>query len=276
MPEYLFLKDAIAKISDGDFYYEINQKVKQADQIDPESFYYLFEIQDDEAFKAAIFSLSKSDIEMIMYLIPKLMTKFNESRISALFKIRYRKFMFRILYIHWQDNYEKTRFRNLFLYVLNLPKSEFYVDEVHFSIETLITLAKSKDKETKFAELARSARLSMREFLDLHKIRRDSLIAIEVMSIFFLFCNSQDYIDLGSDRLIIALKNAEMRNQAKILINMVKTLSVDERIILKDAFQYFNLMYYNTGGQINDEFWNLIPEHVFKIALEEFVQDGFN
>ena len=267
---YLLFRDAIEKIANSEKYYDIHHKMDNSEQFDIADFYFIFEINDEEEFGNAVFSLTKGEIEAILYNLPKLLVKFNENRITPLFKLRYRKYMFRILYLLWQDNYGKTRFRNLFLYVLNLPESGFYVEEIKFSAETLISIVKDEDIETRFAGLARSEKVSMREFLDLHKIRKDSIIAIEVLSIFYLFCSSKDYIDIGSERLIIALMNAEMKNQAKILINMVKNLSVEDRLILNDVFQYFYYKYYYTGRKINDEFWNLVPSDIFKTVQEEF------
>lgn len=269
--EYPFFEAAIKTIAGKNKFYDIHTSLNHEGNIAVANYYFLFQIADEKVLENAILSLTKTQVEVILCELPKLLEIFSESRITPIFRVRYRKYMFRILYLLWQDHYDNERFHNLFLYVLNHPKSAEYVKEVNFSVETLRSLVFAKEVESKFVEIARSEQRDMREFLTYHNINRDSIIAIDVMGIFFLFCSAQEYLEIGSERVIIALMRADMKNQAKILSNMIKKLSPEDRIELKDVFHYFYYKYNAPGAEINHEFWNMLSPNVL-----ESVQDEFN
>ncbi len=101
-------------------------------------------------------------------------------------------------------------------------------------------------------------------------IDRNSILAIDVMSIFFLFCSAKDYSSFGSERLIIALVRISMNNQAKVLNNILRKLSDEERILHKDVLQYFIYQYkYPVTASVHD-FWKLIHPDALEIMQEEF------
>lgn len=274
--EYPFFEAAIKKITSKEKFYDIHTSLKHEEHIDISHYYFIFQIADENALENAILSLTKTQIEVILCELPKLLEIFHETRITLIFRMRYRKYMFRILYLLWQDYYDRERFHNLFLYVLNHPKSVNYVKEVNFSVETLRSLVLAKQVENKFVEIARSEKLDMREFLSFHKINRDSIIAIDVMGIFFLFCSAEEYIEIGSERVIIALMRSDMKNQAKILSNMIQKLSSEDRIILKDVFRYFYYKYNAPGVEINHEFWKILPSNILEAVQDEFNSTKWN
>jgi len=264
------LQAAIKTISEKDALYNIHRNSPDDSEFDIAGCLYLFHMTDEAILKNAIFSLTKKQISAILWQLPTLLEIFNENKILPIIRMRYRKYVFRILYLLWQDYYDKPKFRNLFLYVVNNPKTAEYVKEVNFSAETLRSIALSSQAENKFIELARTEQLDMREFLSFHKINRDSVIAIDAMSVFFLFCSGQDYIEFGSERLIIALMRFETKNQAKILNNMLRKLNREERLALKDVFQYFIYKYSLRGTEKIHEFWLLIQPELLETMQEEF------
>ena len=264
------LQEAIQKISDKGALYDIHLNSPKDNECDISDCLYLFHMTDEAILKNAIFSLTKKQISDILWQLPALLEIFNESRIIPIIRMRYRKYMFRILYLLWQDYYDKTKFRNLFLYVVNNPKTAEYVKEVNFSAETLRSIVLSNQAENKFVELARLEQLDMREFLSYHKINRDSVIAIDAMSVFFLFCSGPDYFEFGSERLIIALMRFDMRNQAKVLNNMVRKLNKEERLLLRDVFEYFIYKYNFPVTVKTHEFWSLVQPESLAAVQEEF------
>lgn len=268
--EDLLLKEAIKTISDNNALYNIHHDPSEDVEFDIASCLYLFHMTDEKILENAILSLTKKQISDILWQLPTLLEIFSENRVIPIIRIRYRKYMFRIFYLLWQDYYDKPKFRNLFLYVVNNPKTAEYVREVNFSAEALRSIALSNQAESKFVELARTENLDMREFLSIHKINRDSVIAIDVMSVFFLFCSGKEYIEFGSERLIIVLMRFEMKNQAKVLNNMVRKLNKEERMALKDVFYYFLYKYNLPDTEKIHEFWNLIQPECLVIIQEEF------
>lgn len=267
------LQEAIRTISDCDALYNIHHDSSEDSGFDIAGCLSLFHMTDEKIRENAIFSLTKKQITDILWQLPMLLEIFSEDRVIPIIRIRYRKYMFRILYLLWQDYYDKVKFRNLFLYVVNNPKTAEYVKEVNFTAETLRSIALSNQTDSKFIELARVEKLDMREFLSTHRINRDSVLAIDVMSVFFLFCSGQEYLEFGSERLIIALMRFEMKNQAKVLNNMVRKLNREERMELKDVFYYFLYRYDRPVAAKTHEFWGLIQTEVMETVQEEFGAD---
>ena len=264
------MKEAIRILSDSGALYNINHHSLKDGDFDIAQCLYMFHMTDEKIRENAILSLTKKQISDILWQLPMLLEIFSEDRVIPIIRIRYRKYMFRILYLLWQDYYDKPKFRTLFLYVVNNPKTVEYVKEVDFSAETLRSIALSNQADSKFVELARTEELDMREFLSKHKINRDSVIAIDVMSVFFLFCSGQEYLEFGSERLIIVLMRFEMKNQAKVLNNMVRKLDKEERMKLKEVFYYFLYKYDRPAAGNPHEFWHLIQSETLETVLEEF------
>lgn len=265
-----FLKEAIREITDKDALYDIHHSADNYCGFDYADCLHLFHVEDENVLEDEILSLTKKQITDILWQLPTLLEIFSENKIIPIIRTRYRKYVFRILYLLWQDYYDKPKFRNLFLYVVNNPKTADYVREVNFSAETLRAIALSNQAENKFIELARTENLDMREFLSFHKINRDSVIAIDSMSMFFLFCSAEDYMEFGSERLIIALMRFETKNQAKMLNNMVRKLDKEGRMALKEVFLYFIYRYSFPATEKTHEFWGLVQPETLQIVQEEF------
>lgn len=259
------LVDVINMFENTKSYYDIHKYLKSSNNVDITKYMFLLNQSDENTNMQIIKSLSRKQIEEVLFDLPRLLEIFSETRITPLFKYRYRRYMFRILYLLWQDYYDKTKYHNLFLYVLNHPKSQEYVKEVNFTVDQLRSLVLSKQVENKLLEMARTENLEMRVFLSKHQINRDSVIAIDAIGIFFLFCSADDYLEIGSERLIIALMRSEIRNQAKIFNNMMKKLTKEELLKLKEVLLYFEYKYDNTITGKVQEFWNLISQETREI-----------
>jgi hypothetical protein len=264
------LQEAIRTIADKDALYDIHHGVSDVSSFDYADCLHLFHIEDEKTLEDAILALTKKQISDVLWQMPTLLEIFSENKFVPIIRTRYRKYMFRILYLLWQDYYDKPKFRNLFLYVVNNPKTAEYVTEVNFSAETLRAIALSNQAESKFVELARVENLDMREFLAFHKINRDSVIAIDVMSVFFLFCSAPDYMEFGSERLIIALMRFETKNQVKMLNNMVRKLDKEGRMALKDVFLYFIYKYSFPSAERIHEVWGMVQPETLEIIQDEF------
>jgi len=257
-----------------DYYSEVIDKMQNQEEFRITENNFLFKNNADKQVEKYILRLTKNQIEAIVYGLPKIIDIFTMDKITPLIKLRYRKYMFRIIYVLWQDNYDKIKFRNFFLYVVNNPKTVNYVDEIKFTIDQLRTMALTNQMENKLVEFARSEKLDMAEFLKKHKIRRDSVLAIDVMSIFFLFCTANDYLEFGNERLIIAIMRCDINNQAKILNNMVKKTDAEQRNKLTDVFQFFIHRYVYSVSESNKNFWDLIMPDVKETVYNEFLHDS--
>ncbi len=264
------LNDALRALSDKEALYNIHWHSVYERESDFSEYLYLFRQPDEKALKDAILSLTRRQIETFLSQLPAFLEVYSEEKIFPIIRYRYRKYMFRILYLFWQDYYDKAKAQRLFLYVLNHPKTSEYVGEVHFSAETLRSLALSNQPENLFLELARSEGLDMREFLEYHRINRDSVIAIDATGVFFLFCSGSDYLEFGAERMIIAIMRFEMRNQAKVLNNMVKKLTKERRVLLKDVFHYFVYKYDSPAARDRHEFWSLVRPETMETVQQEF------
>ncbi len=268
--QYPYFTEAIKHITNKNVEYDLRKIIKHDRKIDSASYMLIFGNADESIQRERLLSLSKKQLEELLYEIPKLIEIFSETKLTPIIKLRYRKYVFRILYLLWQDYYDKPRFSNLFLYVLNHPKSQNYVQEVNFTVETLRGLVLARQIENKFMEQARFEQMDLREFLNYHKISRESVIAMDVMGIFFLFCSAQEYIEIGSERLIIVLMRSNIKNQAKILNNILRKLSSEETILLKDVFYFFKYKYSSPAADAPHEFWTLTSSNTKEEILNIF------
>ncbi len=219
---------------------------------------YLFNIPSGKNAEDAFRALTRQQVEEVLFGIPKIIEIYGARKLIPLFRARYRSFMFHILYVFWQDYYDMGNYRELFLTVFKHPKTALFSEEVGFSPETLIELTTRPRAEARLAEMARDEGRDMREFLEAHRISRESAIGVDAMSIFFLFCTAEDYLDFGVDRLILAAERFDIKNQAKMLNNMMRVLTKEERDGLSDVFRHFIGRYPAAASGTLHEFWSSV------------------
>ncbi|MHB1454464.1 MAG: hypothetical protein ACYCYM_10995 [Saccharofermentanales bacterium] len=268
--EYQSFEQTIEALSNSGKYFSIREISARESAFDISDYLYLFTIPDEKRAKEAFRSLTKRQVEGVLFGASKIADIFGAGKLVPLFQARYRLYMFRIVYLLWQDLYDISKYREFFLSVFRHPKTAGYADEVHFTADTLIELAASHRIENKLSDLARQEKLDMREFLAFHKINRESVLGIDLMSIFFLFCTAGDYLEFGPDRLIIASTRLDMKNQAKMLNNMIRVLSKEERSELTAVIGHFIGKYENTSSGIVHEFWGNVYPAVRATIQEEF------
>lgn len=263
------LQDAIDTLSRENESYTIRDLVERERDFDITSFLFLFSMEDNQKYRDAVMSMTRREMENFLFGIPKLIEIYGSKRIIPIFQVRYRSFMFRIVFLLWQDFYDKKAFRDLFLFVFSHPKTGEYAKEVNFTAQNLKALVKAEHIDSTFSEMARNEKRDMREFLAFHKIQRESVIAIDAMSIFFLFCSSKDYLDFGSERLIIALHRFDIPNQAKILNNMMRVMTQEERTRLTDVFLYFLCRFTGDKNDPDPEFWGYVAPEIRELLRDE-------
>ncbi|MHB8962683.1 MAG: hypothetical protein ACYC5K_05970 [Saccharofermentanales bacterium] len=268
--EYRLFKETIEALSSGGTYYTIREITERKNEFDISDYMNLFTIPDGKRAREAFLALTKKEVEGILFGIPKIVEVFGASRVIPFIRARYRKYVFRIIYLLWQDYYDNVKFRELFLYVFKHPQTASYTDEVRFSSGTLAELASSPHIENRLSELARKEQLDMREFLARHRISRESVLGIDVMSIFFLFCSGSDYLEFGNERLIIAAERFDVKNQAKMLNNMMNVLAKEEQEVLADVVKYFIAKYGSSASGIVHEFWSHVYPAVRATIQEEY------
>jgi hypothetical protein len=251
-------------------YEPIYARVRAADP-NIESFVDNLRNKDESLRDEWIKGLARNEIETILMGLLQFFDSHTAATVIPLIRMRYRRYVFRIIYVLWQDYYDKSEFRNLFLYALNHPKSVRYAAETRFTTDQLRSIALSSSVDRMLIELARKENRNMPEFLAYHKIRRDSVLAIDVASIVFLFCSAEEYLEFGSERLLIAIMRLETANRAKILNNMVKKLNPEQRKELKEVFIYFLYTYFDKDKSPKDYFWNYIIPEVRETVWDEFM-----
>jgi len=215
-----------------------------------------------------IWSLTKREIEYILYNVENILEGVLEETLIELINLRYRRYIFRILYIIWQENYENPKIKRLFLAAIDNPKTLHYLDEIKFSLKNLRELVLAVNTESRMIDFSRQESLYMKEFLDSHNIQLKSILGIDVLSIFFLFCSAQDFMNFGAERLLIAIKRYEMANQAKILNNMAKKLNAQQRLELSPIIKYLLNKYPDPEGK-NSGFWIFISPESTEILRNE-------
>lgn len=191
-----------------------------------------------------------------------------EDTIVDIIKLRYRRYMFRVLYVLWQDNYENSKIKRLFLTAIDNPKTSQYVDEINFDMKSLRELVVAVETQSKMIDFSRRESLYMQEFLSVHKINRKTILGIDGLSIFLLFCSAEDYIEFGNERLLIAIKRYEMANQAKILNNMITKFDKQQREDFSDVIGYLLNKYPYEQGR-NSGFWVFISPESAEILKGE-------
>lgn len=251
-------------------YTEIQTLYFQRKGFDNAYYYDILEIVDDEKRNEKIRALSKTQLVNMFVSLNQFLNFASKEKIESIIELRYRRYLFRILYILWQDNYDNALFKNLFLFTLEQPKTMAYVSEINFSIEKIRELVTASNTESKMIEFSRLEKQDMRNFLDFHRIARKSILGIDMLSIFFLFCSGDDYLDFGSERLVIALTRFDTVNRAKILNNMVKKLNKEQRMVLQDTFTYFMDKYVKAQKRHNESFWDVVLPEVKEIFMDEF------
>ena len=212
-------------------YEDVFSSYLSRDKTNVPEFISILGIEDKDIRQERIRALTKKEIEYILYNMQNILDGVLEERLTELINLRYRRYMFRILYVLWQDNYENPKIKRLFLIAIYTPNTSDYLDEI--------------------------------------SINRKTIFGIDFLSIFFLFCSAKDLMEFGNERLLIAIKRYEMANQAKILNNMIKKLNKKQRIELSEVISYLLKKYPGKDGR-NSSFWTFVSPESIEILNNEF------
>ncbi len=171
------------------------------------------------------FSMTKPELLDIIAALPAYVAVHPESEAAKLLMTRYRKYVFRQLYITWQDHYRNQPFCRIFATLLDSVKSQRYSDECGFIPQTLKEIVLSDNPIGELSGHIRFENLSLFGFFDVHYILKNSQLALDSMSIFYLFCSSKDYFEIGDQRLAALLQRFSERYLVKILKNLLDKIS---------------------------------------------------
>lgn len=262
-------KEVFEYFENRDPYEELFSKYLQKNDELVSEYISILGVREKDRISQAIRSFSKNEIEYILFHAKKILEGVTEDTFLELIKSRYRRYVFRSLYILWQDNYENEKIRRLFLAAIDNPQTSGYVEEINFDIKTLRDLVVAVNTESRMIDFSRLESLDMKEFLAKHKIHRKTILGIDVLSIFFLFCSADDFIEFGSERLLIAIKRYELANQAKILNNMISKLNKEQMKELSSVIEYLLKKYPHAQGR-NSGFWVFISPESAEILKNNF------
>ncbi len=236
---------------------------------DTEILFHLLEFSDDAEFKEIVEGLTKGQMMEILMYLPDLMKVLGEEKIKYLIKRRYRRYVFRAIYLMWQDNFEANDFRNLMLYVLNIPKTALYLEEIGFTVDELRGVVLADSMLTKFVEMSMDLGISVREFLGRRKIGLTSYLAMDAMCVFFLFCSGEDCMAFGSTKLIWALDRFDTLNQAKVINNFYSKLPAEKRREMPELIRYVIAKHGMPDLRYQNEFWSLIHMPVVRDIIDD-------
>jgi len=265
-------KEVFEYLDNRKYYDELSNWVLSDRRVGVDKSLSLIKEPDNEKFTKAVLSFTITEYQSFIINIIENIDSVYDGRILNSILLRYKRHVFRLIYVLWQNNYDNKSFIKIFIKVLENSKSEKYVLETGFDIKTLKKIITSKRFDQSMIERARLEGLDMSEFLTSHKIHRKSLISIDLLSIFLLFCNARDYLDFGTERLLVAVNRYEMLNQAKTLNNMLKKLDAEQRKELEDVILHLlnKYPYISDLEENNLGFWDYISPESVEILKKDF------
>lgn len=261
--------DEISAIDDNYFMPERSNDDSSASRSNTFAFFWF---QENEKFREHVASMTRREVTDVLLALPEITGKAPDERILLFLKQRYRRYVFRIVYLIWQDNYDRPGIRDILLYILDHPKTAYYIEETGFSAAELKAIAISDNMETRIAGMARNQGVSVREFLSGHRISLTSYLAVDVMSVFLLFCSGEDCLALGSDKLIRAMSRFDILNQAKVINNLYTKLQSNVGKELPELVKYIvdkhGLPDINAPDR--NDFWSLVHLQVIRSVADDY------
>lgn len=223
----------------------------------------------DDTRQAMIFSLTKYELESFISCLPEYMGLDQEADIFDMLSLRYRRYVFRRMYFLWQDNYLNPYFCSLFARLLDHEKSLQYAKECGYKPLELKNIIISPNAGRAVLDAAQKDQYGLIEYLNVHYIHKGSHIALDAMSVFYLFCSEKDYIEIGDLRLSLVIERFAKRAQLRILKNMIVKISKTSLDQFPATLLYFIKKYYPVSN--DTEVQELLGDvtHVFeRLALE--------
>ncbi len=197
-----------------------------------------FEAADGEARKRMAYSLSRAELEAVAEALPAHLDVYPAGCAGELLALRWQGRLFRRLYLVWQEQYQNKRFCDLLADQLE-NRGDF--DDTAccgYSHGEFCAIARSEKPLEALMVHVRRGELSLLDYLDTHRIRRSSRLALDSMSIFYLFCDYRDYREIGADRLTRLLPRFPRSAQRRILKNMLARIPADGLADFAPALDY--------------------------------------
>jgi len=217
----------------------------------------------EEARRSMVYSLSKAELEALIGFLSGYLSKNPDAEIFDFLYSRYRRYVFRRMYLTWQDNYRNRAFCTLFANLLDHPKSPKYTDECGFKPAELKGIVLSDNaSQTVMAEGMRSEN-GLIGYLNAHLISKCSHLALDTMSIFFLYCSEKDYIEIGDPRLSSVVCRYPERFQLRILKNMLNKISEDNIDKFKSTLHFFIEKFYLPSNAESRELSSALGDSIY-------------
>ncbi len=264
-----FLKKAVGIISEKPDLYYLPVKSEILPESELRERFGSFFYPDKEKFREAVAGLTRAQVTDILLHLPELLGFVEESKVISFISLRYRRYMFRMIYMLWQDNFEFPPFRNVMLFILGHPKTPEYIKEIGFTAEELRSVVLSDNNHKRLVELSLDHGISVREFLLERKISLTSYLAVDVLGVFFLFCSGDDCLVFGTKKIIWALERFDLRNRAKVINNIYSKLTPEQRRNMPELLQFIISQHGIPDPQDKDGFWSMIHVKVIRDMIDD-------
>jgi hypothetical protein len=182
------LKKEIADISS-----EYLRSVLCADDQKNTVFLDKYAISSRDEKSAMAYSLTKNEMEALIEFLPNYLLKNASAEVADIFLARYRRYVFRRMFVVWQDYYHNKAFCRIFAALLEHDDSGRFTQECVFTPEELKKIVLSENVPSYVIDEAKNSPYGLIGYFSVHNFYKGCRLALDCMSVFFLFCSEKDY-----------------------------------------------------------------------------------
>lgn len=197
--------------------------------------------------RSRAFALSNKEVEIVAGYIPHNYYKVNMKNLFEIFILRTSQFLCQVLYNQWQESYQNEACNAFIRDILKYDENFISLILKNNMDEKLFdSILSDKDIPARFCVELKNHYFprgkKLEEKIIYFGIREDSKLFYDCKSLFYLYCEREDYLSIAKSELQNLVKQYYRRGQIilkKFLSNFLEKLSLRELIGFKDLADYF-------------------------------------